>query len=233
MYVCMYMCIRICIYAWIWASILVPKWCYQRLCGSILVRFGGHFWSIFGQFWNHFGSFGRVSRDTYKKLSKKLKRTPPKLHLEASWSSSWSYLERRWRPRAPRWANMTAKMAILGSTWRLLGRFGEHFGAIWANKLNIEKHWKTLGFYWFFEDLGSPGEQFWSILALCWAMLAHLGAILEQLGEKMEAKNDKMSEDGGQERQHEPTQTKKSRKRAQHKPVLANEREARKKWESM
>ena len=100
---------------------------------------------------------------------------------------------------------MTAKMTILGSTWRLLGRFGEHFGAIWANKLNIEKHRKTLGFYWFFEDLGSPGEQFWSILALCWAMLGNVGAILEQLGDKMSPKSAKMSQHGAQDRQHEPT----------------------------
>ena len=172
----MYVCIRICIYAWIWASSLVPKWCYQRLCGSILVRFGGHFWSIFGPFWDHFGSFGRVSRDTYKKLSKKLKRTPPKLHLEASWSSSWSYLERRWRPRAPRWANMTAKMAILGSIWRLLGRFGKHFGAIWANRLNIEKHWKPQSFHRFFKNWGVKANSFGATWRYVGPFRRHLGA---------------------------------------------------------
>ena len=87
----------------------------------------------------------------------------------------------------------------------LLGRFGEHFGAIWANKRKIKKPWKTLGFYWFFEDSGGPGEQFWTNLALCWAMLGHLGAILEQLGDKMSAKSANMSQHGAQERQHEPT----------------------------
>ena len=157
---------------------------------SNLVRFGGHFWSIFGPFWDHFGSFGRVSRDTYKKLPKKLKRTPPKLHLEASWSSSWSYLERRWRPRAPRWANMTAKMAILGSTWRLLGRFGEHFGAIWANRLSIEKHWKTSGFYCFFRIGGSRR-----------AVLEQLGSMLGHSRRHLGAT---WPENGSQERQDEP-----------------------------
>ena len=51
----------------------------------------------------------------------------------------------------------------------------------------------------------------------------HLGATWRENG----TKSDKMSEDGGQERQHEPTQTKKTRKRAQHKPGLTLEREAR------
>ena len=82
---------------------------------------------------------------------------------------------------------MTAKMAILLSTWRLLGRFGEHFGVIGANRLNIEKLNVFIGFL-------RVGVSRRAVLEQLGAMLGHLDAILEQLGLKMEAKSDKMSE---------------------------------------
>ena len=111
-----------------------------------------------------------------------MKRTPPKLHLEASWSSSWSYLERRWRPRAPRWANMTAKMAILGSTWELLGRFGEHFGAIWANGLNIEKHEVFKGFLRIGGSRRAVLEQLGAMLSYVGPSLRHFWLSWQSLG---------------------------------------------------
>ena len=86
---------------------------------------------------------------------------------------------------------MTAKMAILGSTWRLLGRFGEHFGAIWANGQSIEKHLKKQLVFASFLRIGRSRR---AVLEQLGAMLGHLDAILEQLGLKMEAKSDKMSQ---------------------------------------
>ena len=70
---------------------------------------------------------------------------------------------------------------------------------------------KQIVFVVFFEDLGGPGEQFWSNLALYGAMLGQYGAKLEQLahrtpsklhleasgaqvGAKMAAKSAKMSQ---------------------------------------
>ena len=38
---------------------------------------------------------------------------------------------------------MTAKMAISGSTWQLLGRFWKHFGAIWA--ISFGAIWRYVG----------------------------------------------------------------------------------------
>ena len=85
---------------------------------------------------------------------------------------------------------MTAKMTILGPTWRLVGRFGEHFGAIWANGLNMEKHLKTSGFYWFFENWGVKASSFGATWRYVGPSRRHLGAT--------------WPENGNQERQDEP-----------------------------
>ena len=81
-------------------------------------------------------------------------------------------------------------MAILGSTWRLLGRFGEHFGAIWANTLTIEKHKKNKGFQRFFENWGVKASSFGATWFYVGPSRRHLGAT--------------WPENGGQERQDEP-----------------------------
>ena len=78
-------------------------------------------------------------------------------------------------------------MAILGSTWRLLGRFGEHFGAIWANRPHIEKHKVFIGF------LRIGGVK----ASNCGATWRYVGPSRRHLGATW-------LEHGGQERQDEP-----------------------------
>ena len=127
----------------------------------------------------------------------------------------WRTREARWRARAPRWANINCKMshasgkiAISDSTWELLRRSWEHFWSILVPWLESEKHWKTVGFLYFFALLGcleGVAEASWglslAILAqsclqdrIYLASWGHLGTMLRHVGAKMAIKSAKISQ---------------------------------------
>ena len=60
----------------------------------------------------------------------------------------------------------SAKLAILGSTWEVLGACWEHFGTILAHGLDSRKSTKTNGKHMFFSILGYLGgggdSKIWS-----------------------------------------------------------------------
>ena len=158
-------------------------------------------------------------------------------------------LQSRWpkmRSKRPTGANMGAKMVpkwrydgLLGSQdgqlGSILGAILAHLSHLGANFNENVKKQKTFKNLLFFKGFWKSGgvhlgpfgghvQLCWRILATRWAILGHLGAMWGHLGDKMRPKSAKMSP---RWRPGAPRGANMSEKGSQHKPVLANEREAR------
>ena len=161
----------------------------------VLVRFGSHFWSIFGPFWGHLGDFGGVSRDIRKKLPKNVEKNTFQ-------APSWGLLGPKLEQLG---AKMAAKSAKIGQHDRQDGHFGINlaasgsiWGAFWSHLGKQAENQKTLKNLRFLLVFWGFGGSWRAVLEQLGAMLGYVGPSWRHLGATWR-------QNVSQERQHEPT----------------------------
>ena len=102
--------------------------------------------------------------------------------LGAKMGPRWAQDGPSWQQVAPKMGHVSTKMAMLGSVWKALVEFWEHFWSILADALDIKKLSKTLGFYRFLEVLGWLDGMVVASWRLIWAMLAPRWRFLIDVG---------------------------------------------------
>ena len=122
--------------------------------------------------------------------------------MEPNVASKWAYLQPRWRPRAPRWANVAAKMPHIGHIYSqvcarivilssLLAEFWKHVKQktkSWKISFPLRREldfWGCLGYQIQFSlsfliIFGGLGQQSCLISALWWATCRHLAPTSRQ-----------------------------------------------------
>ena len=103
-------------------------------------------------------TFGRPARD-FQGLSPQ---------VGAKMGRRWAELEPSWEQVATKMGHDSAKLAILGSTWEVLGACWNHFGTILAHGLDSRKPTQTYRKNRFLGILGVLEEVAEALFWRCW-----------------------------------------------------------------